>query len=283
MAELRDKLLAIAEDIRPATVRQNYYQAATVQHIVPADPEGRGYRTTQRNLVWLRENGLLDYGAIVDLTRFVRKPLSFASIGENLRLAAKTHRKDLWAERPFWAMVWVEKDAMVGVLEPVTRGYDVGLYSARGYSSVTFAKEAAEEIRSDGRPVHIFHLGDWDPSGYNAAEVIERELRKHAPGADIAFEKLAVTEEQRLGWGLSTVATKTKDARYPAFRRRCDELGISDASVELDAINPNRLRQTLREALALLMPDEELRRLKAVEAEERERVRELVDEIENRL
>ena len=76
------------------------------------------------------------------------------------------------------------------------------------------------------RPAFIYHLGDSDPSGENAAEVIERELREYAPGAEIHFERLAVTREQIRDWRLPSRPTKTSDMRAAAFgNRRSVELG----------------------------------------------------------
>ena len=43
------------------------------------------------------------------------------------------------------------------------------------------------------KPAFIYHFGDFDPSGVNAAETIERDLRELAPGVEIHFERVAVT------------------------------------------------------------------------------------------
>ena len=79
-------------------------------------------------------------------------------------------------------------------------------------------------------PAYIYHLGDFDPSGLNAAREIEKTLREMAPEAEIHFERLAVTPEQIGIWSLPTRPTKTTDSRAKGF---------GDISVELDAIPPN--------------------------------------------
>ena len=67
---------------------------------------------------------------------------------------------------------------------------------ARGYASLSFLHCAAEHIRTLDVPAYIYHLGDFDPSGVNAGEKIEETLREMAPGAEIFFERLAVTPAQ---------------------------------------------------------------------------------------
>jgi len=53
-------------------------------------------------------------------------------------------------------------------------------------------------IAAQEKPAYIYHLGDWDPSGQNAADKIEETLRELAPEAEIYFEKVAVRPDQ--GW-----------------------------------------------------------------------------------
>ena len=57
---------------------------------------------------------------------------------------------------------------------PATSKYDVPLMVARGYASLSFLSEAADYMQAEKRPVFIYHLGDFDPSGVNAGEKIEQ-------------------------------------------------------------------------------------------------------------
>ena len=154
----------------------------------------------------------------------------------------------------------LEKDALSGVLYPITSEYDVALMPSRGYSSVTFVHEAAETLLADRRPAFIYHLGDFDPSGVDAARAIEQELREHAPGVDITFERLAVLPQQIGWWRLPSRATKQSNSRAKNFR---------DTSVELDAIDPNRLRRLVESALEKHMPRTQLDNLRSAEESER--------------
>jgi hypothetical protein len=90
------------------------------------------------------------------------------------------------------------------------------------------------------------------------------ELREHAPDVEIHFERLAVTEEQIERWDLPTRPDKK----------------TGEAVVELDAIDPRQLRKLVKDAINRHMPDKKYTELMAAEERERERLRELIDQIQ---
>src|SRR5262249_47928886 len=151
---------------------------------------------------------------------------------EALQETARLYRKDLWRDADAYVEIWLEKDALAGVIYPITALYDVPLMSARGYASLSFLHSAAEYINSLDVTAYIYHLGDFDPSGVNASEKIEETLRELAPDAEIAFERIAVTPGQTRRWSLPTRPTKKTDTRAKSF---------GEISVELDAIAPDDL------------------------------------------
>ena len=247
------------------TVRQVFYQA-TVRGIT--EKTEAGYTKVQTDLVLMRRSGALPYGWLADNTRWQRKPATYTSIQEALEETAKLYRKALWAQAGAYVEIWLEKDALAGVVYPVTSCYDVPLMVARGYASLSFLHSAAEHIRTRDVPIHVYHLGDFDPSGVNAGEKIEQTLRELAPEADISFERIAVTPAQITAWSLPTRPTKTTDSRAKGF---------GDISVELDAIEPGMLRQLVHTTLARHLPPHELDALRMVEAEERRLIGGLVE------
>jgi hypothetical protein len=117
-------------------------------------------------------------------------------------------------------------------------------------------------------PVYIYHLGDFDPSGVNAGEKIEETLREMAPDAEIHFARIAVTPNQIDTWNLPTRPTKTTDSRANDF---------GDISVELDAIEPDLLRNLVRTYIEKDLPPDQLTVLQVAEESERTLIRQLVD------
>jgi hypothetical protein len=225
----------------------------------------------QTDLVLMRKNGDMPYGWLADNTRWQRKPKTFDSVEEALRNTAQFYRKSLWVDADAYVEVWLEKDALSGVIYPVTAEYDVPLMVARGYASLSFLADAAEAISDLDVPTYIYHLGDLDPSGVNAGEKIEETLRELAPDAEIHFERLAVTSKQVADWDLPSRPTKKSDSRAKKFG--------SDISVELDAIEPDRLRDLVRGATEKHLPRHQFEILKAAEQSEREIIKRLVGRV----
>ena len=231
VARRRDDLLAIVEEMKPMTVRQVFYQASVRGVIDKAEP---GYTKVQTDLVHMRRAGVLPYSWLADNTRWERKPRTFDGVEEALEDTARLYRKALWRDAAAYVEIRLEKDALAGVIFPVTALYDVPLMVARGYASLSFLHNAAEYMASLYVPVFVYHLGDFDPSGVNGGEKIEQTLRELAPAAGITFQRIAVTKEQIENWSLPTRPTKASDTRSKGF---------GDISVELDAIAPDDLRQ----------------------------------------
>jgi hypothetical protein len=259
----REALLEIVAAMRPMTVRQVFYQAS-VRGLV--EKSEAGYDKVQTDLARMRRAGDMPYGWLADNTRWQRRPCTHDGIAEALAETARLYRKSLWTGADAYVEVWLEKDALSGVVLPVTSAYDVPLMVARGYASLSFLHAAAEAIGGFEVPTHIYHLGDFDPSGVDAGEKIERTLRELAPAAEIHFERLAVTPEQIEAWRLPTRPTKATDSRARGF---------GPVSVELDAIEPGVLRRPVQTAIERHLPPDQLA-VKAAEESERTLLLDLV-------
>ncbi len=260
----RSALYDIVAEMRPMTVRQVFYQA-TVQGVV--EKTEAGYTKVQTDLVKMRRAGELPYDWLADNTRWQRRPRTFDSVQDALNETARLYRKSLWTDANAYVEIWLEKDALSGVIYPITSMYDVPLMVARGYASLSFLHSAAEYINDLDVPTFIYHLGDFDPSGVNAGEKIEETLRELAPNADIHFERIAVNPRQISRWNLPTRPTKASDSRSKNF---------GDISVELDAIEPRRLRELVERTIQRHLPPEQFAVLKAAEESERELISALV-------
>jgi hypothetical protein len=260
----RERLYDIVRAMQPMTVRQVFYQA-TVRGLV--EKSESGYGMVQTDLTVMRRSGVLPYDWLADHTRWQRKPRTFSSVEQALNDTARLYRKALWADADAYVEVWLEKDALAGVVWPITALYDVPLMVARGYASLSFLHDAAEYIGDLDVPIFIYHCGDFDPSGVNAGEKIEETLREMAPDADIHFERIAVTREQINTWDLPTRPTKTTDTRSKGF---------GNISVELDAIEPERLRELVQAAIERHMPAAQFDVLKVAEQDEKRLIMGLV-------
>jgi len=255
---IRDAIVEILEADNPATVRQVYYRLVSAGVIAKTESE---YKRTVRLLTGLRREGRVPMAWIADLTRWMRKPVSYDSPEQALRSMARYYRRALWTTQPVYLEVWLEKDALAGVVVDETDPYDVPLMVTRGYPSLTFLHSGAQTIKANtrnGRRVVLCYLGDHDPSGVDIARHVEETIRGY--GVEVEFERVAVTPEQIQRWNLPTRPTKPSDTRSKKFR---------GDSVEVDAIPPAQLRQLVRDTIEQHLDQRALDVVRAAEESER--------------
>jgi hypothetical protein len=266
--DLRDAILDAFQDTdKPVTVRQMYYLLSVQGAVEKTDS---GYGRAQRQLLEMRQLGIVPYEWIADITRWMRKPKTYSSVEHALRSTRDFYRRSVWNNLDQYIEVWIEKDALAGVLYPITEQYDVPLMVCRGYSSETFAHSAAENIKDIGKTAFIYYLGDFDPSGWQMSRNLEKKLKGF--GAKIEFIRLAVNPEQIRAWNLPSRTTKKTDTRCKEFY---DTFGKNTESVELDAIPPDDLRELVDDAIERHLPEGYLNELKVAEESERDLLKRL--------
>lgn len=258
LAELDDVIVEAVEADWPVSLRGVYYRVVSAGAIEKTE---NGYRTVGRRLLSLRREGRVGYDRITDGTRWVIKPTTHDDLESALLDTAALYRRALWREQAVAVHVFTEKDAITGVVDQVTRQWDVPLGVLRGYCSESFAWEMAEAIRVSRKPTFVYQLGDHDPSGVGAWEDFQRKVRGFAPEADLVFERIAVTPDQIEELRLPTRPTKKSDTRAAGF---------VGESVEVDAIPASTLRRILDEAISQHLDDDVLERTRRVESSERD-------------
>ena len=240
------------------TVRQVFYQLVTLG-VIPKT-EGQYKNTVGRLLTDMRLTGQIPFDWIADNTRWIMKPTTHSSLEAALQRAAQCYRRSLWDDQDVYVEIWLEKDALSGVLYEVTDEWDVPLMVTRGYPSVSYLYEAAQQIQWAGKPAYLYYFGDHDPSGVDIPRNVEERLVEFAPEAEINFEFVAVTDQQIEEWSLPSRPTKRTDSRSRNF---------PGESVEVDAIPPARLRALASDCITQHVDQSVLAQLRAVEADER--------------
>lgn len=259
LADIDAWIYVIAAAEQPVTVRGLFYRVMS-RGLVPKSEQG--YGVVQRQALKMRRSGELPYGWITDGSRLRLKPRTFSDAQAALENTAQLYRRDLWIDQGMHVEVWCEKDAIRGVVSPVTSEFDVPLMISRGFSSETFLYETAEDINYDNKPTVIYQIGDHDPSGVAAWDDIQNKLRNFVDNdIDVEFERIAVTPAQIDDLNLPTRPTKQSDTRAAKF---------AGDSVEVDAIASTTLRQLVREAIERWINPEALRLTRIAEASERE-------------
>lgn len=259
MQAVRDAIRAALMEDNPMTVRQVFYRLVSAGAIGKTEQEYKG--CVVRLLTEMRLDGSIPFGWIADNTRWMRKPRTYDSVEQALQRTAETYRRALWSQQAVDVEVWLEKDALAGVLIEETDPWDVPLMVTRGYPSLSYLYEAASAIRAADKPTFIYYFGDLDPSGLDITRNVGARLRQFAPEADITFERVAVTPEQVTEYGLQTRPTKKTDSRSQGFEGE---------SVEVDAIPPRTLRAIAASCIERHIDAELHNALMDTEAAERE-------------
>lgn len=272
---------------QPMTVRQLFYQLTTIGAIDKTEQEYKG--TVCRLTKEMRLNGELPWHWLADNTRWMHKPRTYGGIDDLLDRSQRAYRRALWdpATNPDYCEVWIEKDALSGVFYDVTEEYDVPLMPCKGYPSLSFLRQAAETIVRQLKArkglewnvelnamasAHVYYFGDFDPSGADISRSTEARLREFitelSDGMECVeqlcfhFHRVAVNFEQIEAMNLPTRPTKKTDSRSAKFGH--------NVSVEVDAINPDTLRQMTRDCITAHINEHELQRLRDTEASERD-------------
>jgi hypothetical protein len=150
-----------------------------------------------------RMGGIVDWDAIEDRLRVPKKPSSFNSPKEILEVATKQFALPRMDGQTTYIEVWVEKDALSGVLSRVTQPYHIPILVNRGYSSASAMHDAYERfedaIKKSAKKIKILYLGDFDPSGVDMLRDIEERICEFFLGKRGGFEKWMVTSERPNG------------------------------------------------------------------------------------
>lgn len=246
------------------TLRQLYYQFVA-RDILPNSK--REYNRLGEIINDARLAGLIDFDAIVDRTRPTYTNSHFKDPKSILAAAAEQYRLNTRATQETYIEVWVEKEALLGVIEPVCQRLDVPYLACKGYMSLSAMRGASERIESaerDGRTAVIIHLGDHDPSGIDMSRDIEARLRLFRVSAKV--DRIALNMEQINLYSPPPNFAKLTDTRSKDY---IPEYGRE--AWELDALDPKVIVKLIEDAVGEYT--DENRREELVEQQESHKLR----------
>lgn len=221
------------------TLRQVYYQLVA-RDIIPNTE--RSYKNIGNLISDGRIAGLIDWEAIEDRTRNMQKNSHWSSPGDIINSAALSFAFDKWADQEHYVEVWVEKEALVGIVGQMASELDVPYFSCRGYVSQSEMWAASQRLRSmerRGQRVVIIHLGDHDPSGRDMSRDIFDRLDFFS--APPIFRRIALNMDQIEQYNPPPNPTKITDSRADGY---IAEFGYE--SWELDALSPAVMASLIR-------------------------------------
>jgi hypothetical protein len=216
-----------------------------------------------------REQGDIPWEWIVDETRQIEKVTTWADPEEYAETVACAYRRDFWDQQEVRVQVWSEKGTVRGVLKPVLDEYAVGFMAVHGFSSATVTHDVSED--DDGRDLIVLYVGDHDPSGRFMSEVDLPQRFDRYNGDHIELRRIALTDEQIVGLPSFPASDKRKDPRHGWF-----VANYGQQCVELDAMDPNDLRDCVQQAIRDLIEPEAWERCEKINREEKDSLRDIV-------
>jgi hypothetical protein len=303
------------------TLRQIYYQfigrdifpddrwwlwVPATRKWVHADANTPGAtKNAEPNYKWLggiindaRLAGTIDWASIADRTRNLQQNAHWDSPHAIVEACASQFQIDKWASQKNYIEVWVEKDALVGLLEAACRPLDVPYFSCRGYTSQSEVWGASQRLLEkvhQGKRIFIIHLGDHDPSGIDMSrDILDRLtlflstdlwvafMKRHRPhnGEDrdeylkrlsmfpgaqdidnpIKLRRIALNMDQVEHYKLPPSPAKLTDSRCQRYMGT-----FGDDSWELDALEPSTITGLIATAVLELRDETRWRASKKAE------------------
>lgn len=250
------------------TLRQVYYQMVARDVIQNNE---KSYKNLGNLINDARLAGMIDWHSIEDRTRNLRGLSHWDSPAEIIKSVSNSYHIDYWEEQENYVEVWVEKDALVGIVGQVCNELDVNYFSCRGYVSQSEMWAASRRLarqRDAGKNIVLLHLGDHDPSGIDMSRDIQD--RNSLFGTDFEFHRLALNMNQIEAFAPPPNPTKLTDSRAGDYI-----LNYGESCWELDALEPKVISDLISENVLKYRDPYYYEIAKSKEKSERERLEDL--------
>ena len=265
MQKRREFVVDFCSEYAPVSVRGVFYQA-TVHGVVEKTEDG--YKKIQREVLLGRREKQIPYWQVSDNSRSFYQVKSHDSLSNAANDFAGSYKRDFWAQSNIAVEVWLEKEALSGVIRPITTEYRLRMVPTRGFSSETIVHNAVEQAAEEGKErLVVITLYDFDRAGQDAEAALVERMQEFGEEFGIVVDhiKLGLTYQQVVDMDLPTRPAKREssaDKKWP-YTFAC----------ELDAIPPNVLREMVVGAIEPFMPEYKRLRYKQVEQQERAKIR----------
>lgn len=265
------------------TLRQLYYQFVSRDLLANNQRE---YKRLGDVINDARLAGLVDWSAIVDRTRNLRSIAHWDGPADIVRACSQQFHLDKWADQRVRVEVWIEKDALTGVIEGVCRDNDVPFFSCRGYTSQSemwaASQRMVERAQDNNQKTLVLHLGDHDPSGIDMSRDIEERLhmfiQRHTdpvpPQHWCQVMRIALNMPQIEEYEPPPNPAKLSDSRAESY------VSIhGDESWELDALSPEVLTELIQNEIDEVRDKKAWKQVEKEQAAARARLAEVAEEL----
>ncbi len=223
------------------TLRQLYYQFVARGMLENSE---RSYKNLGNTITKARMAGMVSWEAIEDRNRSHNSYWCDEDVMGPLHTLPHLIRFDRWARQDFYVEVWVEKEALGGVITRACEPYYVPHMSCKGYLSASEAWRAGMRFAkqmNQGKHCVLIHLGDHDPSGIDMTRdnTDRLDIFTRSAGYGVTVERIALNMDQIEEYDPPPYPAKVSDSRARDYIKK-----YGNTSWELDALEP-RLLETL--------------------------------------
>lgn len=254
------------------TLRQLYYQFVARDLLKNTI---QNYKRLGEIINKARLAGLLDWDFIEDRTRWLHQIANYQDPEDFISNVINQYAENLWRHNPVYCEVWVEKDALSGVVARVCNEWRVPYFPCRGYGSQSEIYAAGKRLASmedgDYESIMIFHLGDHDPSGIDMSRDNRERLEMFARRS-IGFERIALNMDQIEEYDPPENPAKETDSRFAGY----EEL-YGSSSWELDSMSPEVIHEIIERHILSVLDRNEFFSLRDEETDNRERLKYAAD------
>lgn len=275
--KLLSKIVFIVEqyaaDGYDLSLRQLFYLLAGTGAI---EKTQKNYKNLGNLVSDARLAGLIDWDMIRDRGRIPSIPGHSEDIPRIIRSIKNQFKVDMWARQNAYVEVFVEKQSLENVLEPLCWELDIAFSSNKGYSSSSAYYDASKRYvaaADAGKCLHVVYLGDHDPSGVDMSRDVDDRLTLFVEstitgwifndaklGEELSMidprpheiHRVALNMDQVRSMHLQSSPAKVDDTRIGDYFRR---FGTYD-TWELAAVEPRSMVAIVREAVEALIDPE---------------------------
>ena len=263
--EMERAISAIVDERAPITIRGICY-GLFVMGLIKSMATGETAKVS-RIATAMRESGALDWTKVVDASRSVDRAQSWRNPDAIIDVAVNAYRRNAWQDQPAHVEIWCEKSTVAGVLAPVLDAYGVTFRALKGFGSYTSIRQAAEDSLDldPSQSGHVLYLGDWDPSGLFMSMVdLPKRLERY--GSRWHYQRIAIIDGDLDALPSFPTASKSDDGRYAWYVQHT----TADPTKcwELDAMDPNDLRERVGGAIDTFIDQDAWRHSKRIEQAE---------------
>jgi hypothetical protein len=243
----------------PVTIRQIHYKLLNSPPLTQATKDRKEcwrYKNDKRSyaklsdlLVSARYSGYISFDAIDDATRPSEVKVGWTNqnefVNHQVKNLLKGYHRDRQEGQPHHIELLAEKNTLLNIIRDIAKKFYVPLTPLRGYGGPSLWQRIQDRYNASGKDrCIVIILSDHDPEGLDLADDCVRSLRDNHD-VPVEARRPLLTLDQVRRHNLHPNWAKETSARYRDYVRRAG----TNQCWECEALDPERIRECVHEAI----------------------------------